>query len=223
MNTKTWIIFGAVVVLLLGGLIFTSRQNQVDVSNVDINKIQPASDASGNIADHVKGNPNGKVTIIEYGDFQCPGCAGAAPVLEKMSDEFKDDVAFVYRNNPLTSIHPNAKAAASAAEAAGLQGRYWEMHRFLFAQQDSWKNSSASERASDFETYARQIGVKDMEKFKTDMGSDSVSEKINFDLSLGKKAGVSATPTILVDGKKIESDTWGDETKFRQVIEDALK
>lgn len=223
MNTKTWVIFGAVCVALLGGLIALSRQGAISVDDVDQTKVLAASERSGNIADHVYGKADSKVVLIEYGDFQCPGCASAAPNLKALSEEFKDDIAFVFRNNPLPTIHANARAAAAAAEAAGLQGKYWEMHDLLYAQQTTWQGIAIDKRTDAFVNYAQQVGVTDIEKFKTDMGSDAVGSKINFDLALGKKARVTGTPTILLNNEKIESDVWNDQAKFKAKIEEALK
>ena len=234
MNTKTWIIFGALVVAVLGGLILFSKKDQVEVANVDSNQIQPASEASGNIADQVFGNKESKVVLFEYGDFQCPGCASAAPVIKTLSEKYKDQLAFVFRNNPLSSMHPNAKAAASSAEAAGLQGKYWEMHDKIFAMQNSWGTLSADKRTDAFVNYAMEVGVKDIEKLKSDMGSKAVASKISFGLGLGKKAGVTGTPTFMLNGKKLDqyvkdgaivaSNTdgakpiWSDQDAFEKLI-----
>lgn len=223
MNKKAWIIFVVVCVAVLGGLVFLSRGSQVDVSKVDQSKIIAASSQNGNIADHVYGTTSGKTTLIEYGDFQCPACGSAYPNIKSLTEEFKDQLTFIFRNLPLTSIHPNARAGAAAAEAAGLQGKYWEMHDMLYEQQNSWSNASTDQRASFFKGYAQQAGVKDMDKFNTDMDSKPVNDKINFDLALAKKVGASSTPAIYLDGKKIESDVWSDKAKFKTAIEDALK
>lgn len=223
MSKKAWIIFAAVCVAVLGGLVFLSRKDKVDVGNVDQTKIVAASSASGNIAEHVFGNKNSKVVLIEYGDFQCPACGSAYPNLKEVSEKYKEKIAFVFRNNPLTTIHPNARAASAAAEAAGLQGKYWEMHDVLYERQNQWSSADTTKRTSFFESYAKEAGVKDMDKFRTDMASKSVNSKIDYDLALGKKVPVTGTPTILLNGKTIDSETWGDKTKLDKAITDALK
>lgn len=223
MSKKTWIIFVVVVVAILGGLVFLSRKDQVNVSDIDQSKVIAASVANGNIADHVSGPKNGKSILIEYGDFQCPACGRAHPILKDMTTEFKDELTFIFRNNPLTAIHPNARAGSAAAEAAGLQGKYWEMHDLLYVRQQEWSESSPDQRVDIFLSYAKQVGVKDLDKFKSDLDSKAVSDKINFDLALGKKVPVQGTPTILLDGKKIESDVWSDQEKFKEVIKESLK
>ncbi len=210
MNKVGWIIFSAAVVALLGGLIIWTRVTNptADVSNIDNNSILAASEASGNIADHVKGKEDGKVLIVEYGDYQCPSCKSAFPNVETLMDEYGDRVALVFRNFPLTSIHPNAKSAAAAAESAGLQGKYWEMHDLLYTNQDSWKNLNTTQRTDAFVDMASQIGL-NTEKFKTDLSSSDVNKKISFDMSLGKANSAAATPTFFVNGEKLDETTAG--------------
>lgn len=210
MNKVGWIIFSAVVVLLLGGLIVWTRLSNptADVSNINNNSILAATPESGNIADHVEGNKESKVLIVEYGDFQCPSCGKAYPNVKTLMDEYGDRVALVFRNFPLTSIHPNAKAAAAAAEAAGLQGKYWEMHDLLFENQNSWGSLDTSKRTDAFVAFASQLGL-DTNKFKTDLSNENVNKKITFDLTLGKENGASATPTFFVDGEKLDEKTAG--------------
>src|SRR6478735_792882 len=104
MSTKAWIIFAAACVVLFGGLIIWSSSDNIDVSNVDANKIQPASENSGNIGDHVFGKKDSKVILFEYGDFQCPGCGAAYPTLKAVSEKYEKQLAFVFRNFPLTTI-----------------------------------------------------------------------------------------------------------------------
>lgn len=226
MSKKAWIIFGVICVVFLGGLIFISSRNKVSVDAVDANSILSASDKSGNIADHVFGKADSKVILIEYGDFQCPGCGGAHPMVKKLTEKYKDTMAFVFRNFPLASLHPNARAAAATAEAAGLQGKYWEMHNKLFENQFSWQDLSAGERDDFFAGYAKELALNE-DKFKQDFSSSSVNQKINFDTALGKKIGVSATPTFYLNGKELKEirDDQGnmDEKKFEKALTDAMK
>ena len=203
MSKKAWIIFVAICVGVLGILVMTSNTKKVDVSSVDSNAVVKASDDNGNIADHVFGKADSKVVLIEYGDYQCPGCKSAYPTAKSLSEKYKDQMAFVFRNFPLTSIHPNAKAAASAAEAAGLQGKFWEMHDELYESQDSWKSLTSSTRGEYFKSLATKQGV-DAGKYDTDYTNENVNKKIAFDLELGKKAGVSGTPTFYLNGKIID-------------------
>lgn len=223
MSKKAWIIFAVVAVAFLSGLVFLNRKERIDVSGVDENKVLSASVTSGNIADHVLGKKDSKAILIEYGDFACPACKSAYPVLKELVEEYGEKMAFVFRNNPLTTMHPNARAGAAAAEAAGLQGKFWEMHDILYEQQNNWANVSSDKRLGMFENYAKEVGVKDMNKFRQDMASKAINKKIDFDLALGSKIPVQGTPTITLNGKKLEADVWSDKEKFKSALEEALK
>jgi protein-disulfide isomerase len=221
-SKKAWIIFASVCILLIGGLVYLSSKDKVDVSNVNATKIQSASSQSGNIADHVFGKKDSKVIFIEYGDFQCPGCGSAHPTIKSVTEKYKGQVAFIFRNFPLTNLHPNAKAAAAAAEAAGLQGKYWEMHNKLYENQSAWENLSAAERGDFFVGYANSLGL-NVATFKDDMSSPKINQKINYDLALGKKVGVNATPSLYLNGKAVNQDTWSEEAKLDQAFVAELK
>jgi protein-disulfide isomerase len=210
MSKVRWIIFGAIIVLVLGGLVIYSRVSNpaIDVSKVDTNTILPATAQSGDIADHVFGNANSKVLFVEYGDFQCPSCGGAYAQVKAATEQYQDKVAFVFRNFPLTTIHANARAAAAAAEAAGLQGKYWEMHNMLYEGQADWENLTGDQRTSVFVSYASQLSL-DQAKFKTDLAGSQVNKKISFDQALGNKVGVNATPTFYINGTKISDSDSG--------------
>lgn len=223
MSKKAWIIFASVCIALLAGLVVLSGKNKVNVDSVDPSKIQGASEQSGNIGDHVFGKADSKVLLIEYGDYQCPGCGSAYPALKSASEKYKDQMAFVFRNLPLSSLHPNARAAAAAAEAAGLQGKYWEMHDQLYGNQSDWENDAVDERLATFTDYAKNLGL-NAERFKTDFASKQVSQKIAFDEAVfGKTKLAKSTPTILLNGKEVSNDVWSDQTKMTQAVAAALK
>ncbi len=221
MNKIKWIIFAAVAIGLLGLLIVTSNGSKLNIDNIDINSIQLANDQNGQIADHTYGKVDSKVTLIEYADYQCPGCASEHPKVKAILDEYKDKIRFVFRNFPLTTIHANAKAAAGAVESAGLQDKYWEMHNKIYENQTAWSNLSESERGKFFENYAKDLGL-DVNKFNSDIASKSVINKINYDKALGEKAKVQGTPTFFLNGSEIDSKTWGDTTKFKAAIDSEL-
>jgi protein-disulfide isomerase len=221
-SKKAWIIFAAVCVLVLGSLVALSNSKKVKVSDIDTNKVQAASEASGNIADQGFGQPDSKVVFTEYGDFQCPGCGGMHPTVKTLIEKYEGQMTFVFRNFPLTQIHPNALVAAAAAESAGLQGKYWEMHDLLFEKQDAWKNASVKERIDIFAGYAKELNL-DEAKFRTDIANENVSKKVSFDLALGKKIKASSTPTFILNGKELAQDVWGDPTKLEAAIVDELK
>lgn len=210
MNKVTWIIFGVVVVLVFGGLVVYSHASNpsINVSNVDANSSISASAQNGQIADHVFGKADSKVIFIEYGDYQCPSCSGAHPQIKAATEAYKDKVAFIFRNFPLTTIHPNARAAAAASEAAGLQGKYWEMHNRLYESQADWESLTGDQRTNTFIDYASQLKL-DTAKFKTDLASTAINSKISFDQALGKKIGVNATPSFYLNGKQLSSTDSG--------------
>jgi len=224
MSGKAWIIFGVICVLLFGGLVVWSGRDRVDVSGVDTNKIQSASENSGNIADNVFGNGKSKVILTEYGDFQCPGCGSAHPIVKSLSQKYDKQLGFVFRNFPLTNIHPNARAAAAAAEAAGTQGKYWEMHNLLFESQDEWSDATTSNRGKTFAGYAERIGL-DKSAFDKAMDerSGDINKKINFDIALGRKLSVTGTPTFFLNGKQMTSEQTGSEEAFEKALLDEFK
>ncbi len=224
MSTKAWIIFAAVCVVLFGGLVVWSSRDNIDVSNVKENKVLAATENSGNIADHVYGNKESKVILVEYGDFQCPGCGAAHPTLKALSEKYENELAFVFRNFPLTTIHPNARAAAAAVEAAGINGKYWEMHNLVFERQSTWSDASASERADLFKQFAVDAGV-NVEAYEKTLTDESarINRKINFDLALGRKIGANSTPTILLNGEMLEQADFGSEEALEKKLLEAFE
>lgn len=151
--------------------------------------------------DHVRGSATAPVTIIEYSDFQCPACAAFEPLVAQVSATYGDQLRVVYRHFPLYTLHKNAGAAAQAAEAAALQGKFWEMHDILFDRQNDW--SELASTTDMFAAYAGLIGL-DVEQFKTDLASDAVRDRVKVDVSSGNAAGISATPTFYLNGKVLE-------------------
>lgn len=224
MNRTTWIVIAAIVVLGLGGLIVFTKKDSVDVGNLDPSKIIQSE--NGAIGDHVYGKTDAKVIVFEYADFQCPGCDSAYTTLKSVKELYKDKIAFVFRNFPLTSIHPNALAASSVAEAAGQQSKFWEMHDLLFSQRDAWVNLSSDQRGNVFLGYAKQLGL-NADTFSTDQSSRTVAEKISRDRGLGSKIGVDSTPSLFIGSSQVDSTTVnsvinGDGTSFMDKLDNAL-
>tara|TARA_B100001105_G_C22374224_1_gene436470 strand:- start:417 stop:1112 length:696 start_codon:yes stop_codon:yes gene_type:complete len=229
MDKFRWIIFAAIIVLVLGGLIVYSRMNStsVDVSNVDATAIIGPSEQNGNIGDHVYNDTESSVILVEYGDFQCPGCGSAHPYVKTLLEEYGDRISFVFRNFPLTSIHPNARAAAAAAEAAGLQGKYWEMHDVIFENQSEWQNANTSDRLTTFISYAEDLDL-DVAQFENDFASSAVSQKISFDQALGSKEGVDSTPSFFLNGERLPDEAsagilQGDLTAIEALLDEKLE
>jgi len=229
MNKIGWIIFSTVVVLLLGGLIAWTRISNppIDVSGVENNSVIAASNQNGNIADHTTGSDTNKLLLIEYGDYQCPSCGAVFPHLQTLIEDYGDKFTFIFRNFPLTSIHPNARSAASAAEAAGLQGKFWEMHDALYTKQNDWSSLDATKRTNTFKGYAQTLGI-DVAQFEADMASKPVTQKVNFDIAVGTSVSVDATPTFFLNGKKVDDATSsamvnGDLTAIKAKIDELNK
>lgn len=167
-----------------------------------------------------QGPKDAKVTLIEYGDFQCPACRTYHPLVKKLAAEYGDRVLFVFRNFPLYTIHPNAGISAQVAEAAGIQGKYWEMYDLLYDNQEDWASAATNRVVEDrFDGYARSLGL-DIDKFHEDMNSDPVLKKIKKDVDGGNAVGVSRTPTFYVNLKQIPSPS--SEAEFRSVLDAAL-
>ncbi len=160
-------------------------------------------------SDHIKGNNNAPLTLVEYGDYQCPYCGEAYPALEELQKRLGKKLKFVFRNFPLTNTHADAETAALAAEAAGAQGKFWEMHSILYKNQSNLKRD-------DLIGYAQKIGL-DMERFKNDLENKTYQQKVKDDFEGGIRSGVNRTPSFYVNGEK-EDDL--DENKFLEMIKD---
>ncbi len=209
-STVGAIIGVAVVVFLVIAtyLIVDGNNKATDFNNYDFySVIEPTKD-NGNIGDHVKGSADAPVLIFEYADYQCPGCASINPRVNKAIEELDGKLGVVYRSF-LLSYHQNGTAAASAAEAAGLQGYWKEYADKLFEEQAEWEYASASERTTLFNKYFEEVteGEGDLEKFNQDLASEAVSKKISFDMGIGKRIDVGGTPAFYVDGQLID---WGN-------------
>lgn len=157
------------------------------------------------------------VTLTMYADFECPGCGAFYPILKQVTDHYKDEIKFQFINFPLTQIHQNALAAARAAQAANDQGKFWEMHDLLYANQTTW--AQLGDATSTFEGYATQIGL-NMPKYRTDYASAATNATINADIASGQAKQVTGTPTFFLDGKQIEdNNTVSTPAKFEAVID----
>ncbi len=150
--------------------------------------------------DWKKGNPEADVVLVEYSDFQCPACASYDPVITRVMQEYGDRVLFVYRHFPLKTIHPNATAGAAAAEAAGIQGKFWEMHNVLFSNQNAW--ASLANPSPTFQTYAQSLGL-NVEQFVNDYKSSAARDQVEADYRSGIAARIDSTPTFFFQGQKI--------------------
>lgn len=147
-------------------------------------------------ADHIQGDPKAPVELLEYGDYECPHCGRAYPILKELQKQLGSRLKFVFRNFPLSKIHPHAKSAAIAAEAAAFQNKYWEMHDILFENQKRLTSTAILE-------YAQKLEL-DMLKFEQDISDSTLAEKIDAEFYSGMRSGVNATPTFFINGEKYE-------------------
>lgn len=203
----TWGSFLLIIVLIVWGMI--AAANKAERESAGLAPVDAVT-----ATDWVVGTTTAPVTIVEYSDFQCPACASYFPVVEQLLKEKGDAVQFVYRHFPL-SQHPHAVTAAQAAEAAGDQGKFWDMYKMIFETQTEWE--ALTDAKPVFAGYAKNIGL-DMAKYVTDVESKENLDKINSDVKSGLKAGVNSTPTFYLNGKKVIPQNYDD---FKKLIDDA--
>ena len=180
---------------------------------------QPIAGVPGAEPAHTHGPANAPVKLEEFGDFECPPCGMFHPILKQMEEEFGDKLHVTFREFPLVPTHQHAVAAASAAEAAGLQGKFWEMHHQIYDHQNDWKKEFDVRPI--FEGYAKQIGL-DVERYKRDVDSDAVALRIMQDGKRGHSMGVKGTPTVFINGRE-ESFENLPADKLRVVIQNELR
>lgn len=161
-------------------------------------------------AEWVKWNEESEIVLIEYSDFQCPACLDRLDVIEDIEAEFGDYVKFVYRHLPLEGLHPNAKRAAMASEAAGLQGEFWAMHDLLFDGQAEWSSLSGSALDEKFMEYADEAGL-DVEQFEDDLDSDAVKDAVESDMEIAEELELTGTPTFFLNDRKLSNSEAGYE------------
>ncbi len=161
--------------------------------------------------------PGVGTVLIEYSDFQCPACGVYYPIIKALQQEFGESIVFVYRHFPLRQIHANADLAARSAEAAGKQGKFWEMHDMIFENQKDWASQSNAKKS--MIEYAQSLNL-DAERFKTDLDSKEVKEKVNNDYLSGIQAKVNAVPTFFLNGTKLQNPESYEE--FKKLLEEAI-
>lgn len=167
---------------------------------------------------HVRGPVGAPVTLEEFGDFQCPPCGGLAGPLLEIEKDYGPKLRVIFRNFPFP-IHQHALEAAYAAEAAGLQGRYWEMHDLLYQEQTNW--SKAPDAKQLFVSYAKMLGL-DLDRFEKDVAGPAVQARVAADQSRGKSLGVNATPAIFVNNNGVSPKSLNPNA-LRAAIDAALK
>jgi protein-disulfide isomerase len=158
--------------------------------------------------DHVLGRSDAPLTLVEYGDFECPFCGLAYPIVEQLRQRFGNDIRFVFRNFPLEQAHPHAEHAAEAAEAASAEGKFWEMHHVLFEHQEMLDDPALEE-------YASVLGL-DRKRFARELAASKYADRVQEDFHTGVRSGVNGTPTFFIngvryDGQWLHTDQFGVE------------
>jgi protein-disulfide isomerase len=167
---------------------------------------------------HVRGPAQAPVTLEEFGDFQCPPCGMISGPLLEIEKDYGPKLRVIFRNFPFPN-HQHALEAAYAAEAAGLQGRYWEMHDLLYKEQANWSNAPDVKQL--FVSYAKILGL-EMDRFETDMAGPTAKARVTADQERGKSLGVNATPSIFINNQGLPPKSL-NPTALRAAIEEALK
>ena len=207
MDKRFWAIVGIIIIVFFGFLFMQRNDEAAAPANKDA---KPTN--------HVKGEGTANVNLTEYGDFQCPACAQYFPVVEQVAAKYEKEITFQFRHFPLVSIHPNAFAGSRAAEAAGKQGKFFEMYQLLYSNQDTWSGSNSPTKI--FEGFANQLEL-NLEQYKKDFASTAVNDAINADMAAGNKLKAESTPTFVLDGKKIENPAPTVEA-FSKIIDEAI-
>lgn len=166
-------------------------------------------------SDHLRGEREAPVTIVVYADFQCPACATEHEAMMRLWPEIREDAHLIFRHFPITAAHPNTWTASLYAEAAGRQGRFWEMHDVLFQTQPLWSSLRSVE--AEFDSYALELNL-DLDRLHADMQDESLVEKIRADQRGGNSAGVRGTPAVFIEGRQLAQPT---RARIRQAVAEA--
>lgn len=213
-----WTIILISVVVIVGFLAWLiqnrpPQQYGTDSTPGEVNPVTAIDHVYGATGDAVK------ATLIEFGDYQCPACGAYYPAVKQITEDHKDTLQFVFRNLPLSQLHPNAQLAAKYAEAAGAQGKYFEMHDALYEKQKDWSDLNSSAAESAFIQYGKDLGL-DTDKLTQDANATSTTQKIEDERIDAIGAGAQGTPTFVLNGKIIENPQTLDD--FTKLIDDAV-
>jgi protein-disulfide isomerase len=218
-----FIIIGVVLLLaVLVGWMMTRSPAPAPVSNTSPGTeiIRSGSTTpTGATPPHARGDANAPVTLEEFGDFQCPPCAAIHPELKRLESEFGSRLRVIFRERPLMPMHKHALLAARVAEAAGMQGRFWEMHDLLYENQTAW--SELPDARPSFMAFARTLGL-DMDRFTRDIDGPAVETRIFLDGLRARALGIEGTPTLLLNNVEVPFDTLKEPNGLRNAINAAL-
>ena len=209
-KNNTGLMIGGIVGIVLAFvalIAITQLQNKADIDYeaYDLNSVIAADENTGGLAENIDGDPEAPVLLYEYGDYQCTACAPMNPYINELLEEYDGKVAVVFRTY-IMSYHDNGVAAASAANAAAIQGYWKEYKDLLYETQNDWYYAEGDERQQLFEQYFEQAtdGEGDLEQFRQDMGSKEVAQKIKFDAALSERVGLEWTPSFYLDGELLD-------------------
>jgi protein-disulfide isomerase len=163
--------------------------------------------------DHAQGPVEAPVTLVEYGDYECPYCGQAYPIIKNIQKDLGDKLRFVFRNFPITQVHPHAQQAAEGAEAAGAQNKFWEMHDRLYEHQQALSNS-------DLKQHASALGM-DIPRFEGEMSNHIHAGRVREDFMSGIRSGVNGTPTFYINGSRYD-DSWDEETLLETIRQEIV-
>ena len=217
---KRFLPFAIIIIVLVGAVAagWAVLRSSRESTNASAPTPDPAGQVKGAEPAHVRGNPNAPVTLEEFGDFQCPSCGSYAPELRKIEAEFGDKLKVIFRELPLLPMHEHALMAAQAAEAAGVQGKFWEMHDLLYENQTKWVEQK--DLVPVFVDYAKQLGL-NPDQFMKDLNGEIVAQRIFQDGKRAHSFGLKGTPSFFVNGKEAKDEQWKPEG-LRQMIKDAI-
>src|SRR6266487_1379019 len=184
----------ALITIVAGAMLYHAKN--LPLLTVSKNRLAGTNDAE---PVHIRGKPDAPVTLEEYGDFECPPCGRLSEPINKLEQDYRSRLRIIFHHFPF-GTHPHARAAALASEAAGLQGRFWEMHDLLYREQGTW--SKAADAQPLFNAYAGILGLK-IDRFKRDMESDEVRRRVDADQKDGAAVGVTVTPTVFINNRAV--------------------
>ncbi len=224
------LIIGAVLLAAIvgGWWAYSNSKSPAVKSNTNSANKKPADNTAANLYNtapagaqpaNMLGSANATVTVEEFADYQCPTCAVTHPKMQELTKLYGNRIKFIYRSFPLTTIHAHAYEAAVAAEAAGLQNKFWEMQTQLFSNQKDWSNSP--EAGKMFEGYAQNIGL-DVNKYKNDVLGMVAQGRVKADMERGNAIKITGTPSIYINGKALAFEQF-ELAQMRQVIDAELQ
>lgn len=224
------IAFGALIIGFLALCIYSYNQNQQYdqwIASLDRSKYIEKEERNGNLGDNYEGNKDAKVLVVEYADYQCPGCATTFPYLSEIVEEYKGKVGLIFRSYIL-SYHKNGTAAAHAANAAALQGYWQPFATILFKNQAEWEDLEAGKRDAKFKSYFEEASKNqgNADRFLSDMNSEAVKKKVKSDMAVAKLVNITETPTIIINGEKLPTISVNESTfkkTVHEMIDTALK